>query len=648
MRLASAFIKLPLEFDAERLAKEALQFAEHDWTYHPLRHTGNTALALVSANGEDNDFYVGEMRPTPALERCPYVRQVMASFETIIGRSRFMRLAPGADVPSHSDGNYSWRNRVRIHVPIITDPAVMFSSVGNIDVHMRQGEAWIFDNWRQHAVYNRSDVERIHLVIDTVGTSRFWNIAESGQDPAAPEDERLNAERFVSFMPEADASPLNFERFNSLPVRPPDEVENMLGELLDELKEFRRLAPEQFETAELEMKKFCQDWRSYWAVYWDSAEHIPQYELLAKGLKTRLRPLLEKATFDSNEANAYEVAAGWIADMTDRTLVKQDRDTRVAHPTGRERENAVPETPGKGTGLSLDEYIESFNAPKFDRPVFIVSAPRSGSTMLYEALQKNKDLWSIGDESQREIESIPALHPRNRAYESNALEASDYTPQIGALLMDALMQRLQNTHGTGYLQTPEELRPSAVRFLEKTPKNALRIPFLRAMFPDARFIYLHRAAAPNIGSIIDAWESQKFVTYPNLPDWIGPSWSLLLPPGWQTMRGRPLAEIAAWQWATTNRKILSDLSALPRRDWTKISYEALLDTPSVALQLLCEFAGIPYGPRMEAIAKKGFPASRYTLTEPRKDKWKRHENSIRNSVTVYAGVEEEIAALYDR
>lgn len=152
MKLSSAFIKLPLRFDAERLAQEASQFSEEDWTYHPLRHTGNTALPLVSANGEVNDRYAGEMQSTAALQQCPYILQTMAKFQTVVGRSRLMRLAVGTDVPSHSDGNYTWRNRVRIHIPIITHSDITFSSVRNIDVHMAAGEAWTFDNWRQHAV----------------------------------------------------------------------------------------------------------------------------------------------------------------------------------------------------------------------------------------------------------------------------------------------------------------------------------------------------------------------------------------------------------------------------------------------------------------------------------------------------------------
>ena len=142
MRLESEFIRLPLAIDVARLLEEAHQYSEYDWDYHPQRYDGNTALSLVSSGGGRSDSYVGAMQPTPALQQAPYVRQIMAAFGTVIGRSRFMRLAPGSQVPPHSDTDYTWRNRVRIHIPVITDPKITFSSIGNakekrVDVHMQ-------------------------------------------------------------------------------------------------------------------------------------------------------------------------------------------------------------------------------------------------------------------------------------------------------------------------------------------------------------------------------------------------------------------------------------------------------------------------------------------------------------------------------
>ncbi len=642
MRLSSAFVKLPLRFDIERLASEATQFSEAEWVYHPLRKIGNTALPLISVNGEINNLFEGEMKPTVALEHCPYIRQVISSFNTVVGRSRLMRLKAGCDVPAHSDGNYSWRNRLRIHIPIITQPDVIFSSIGNIDVHMAAGDAWIFDNWRQHAVYNRSDVDRIHLVIDTVGSPEFWKIIKSGWDPAHSEEGHVKTVKYHAFDKAAAESLLALERFNSLPVRSPDEVNNMLNELLDELDGFQKSSPKLFSQLVEEIEVFKQNWHSYWALYWDFVEYIPQYEQLVKGFKTKLKPLLENAKFDSNEADVYTVMAAWITSMTDITAQRRhDQHSSEAGPAAPQSNLRAADILQSVSGLSLKEYMEEFKLPTFKKPIFIVAAPRSGSTMLFEALQRNRDFWTIGDESHREVESIPTLHPSNRGFESNELAIDDYTPEIGMRLMEAFMSRLQNAGGSGYEQTPQEYQPSSIRFLEKTPKNALRIAFFREMFPNAKFIYLYRSARSNIGSMIDAWQSQKFVTYKNLPDWDGLNWSLLLPKGWRAMRGRSLAEVAAWQWAATNQKIMQDLSKLPQTDWTKVSYEDLIDAPAVTLQKLCQFAEVPFGPRMEIFGRQGFPQSRYTLTAPEKQKWLRHEKDICAAEAMFLSIEKK-------
>ncbi|WP_202951107.1 sulfotransferase [Synechococcus sp. PCC 7336] len=81
---------------------------------------------------------------------------------------------------------------------------------------------------------------------------------------------------------------------------------------------------------------------------------------------------------------------------------------------------------------------------------------------------------------------------------------------------------------------------------KKTPKNSLRIPFLQKIFPQARFVFLHRRPEANISSIVTAWRSGRFVTYRNLPHWQGLPWSLVLPPNWPQLNGASLAEIAAF------------------------------------------------------------------------------------------------------
>src|SRR5262249_28475255 len=155
--------------------------------------------------------------------------------------------------------------------------------------------------------------------------------------------------------------------------------------------------------------------------------------------------------------------------------------------------------------------------------------------------------------------------------------------------------------------------PALFRFLEKTPKNALRIPFLKALFPDARFIFLHREAQANVSAIMEAWRSGNFVTYPALPGWSGLPWSMLLMPGWRELAGASLEQVAMRQWRDANEIILDDLAALPATDWCVVRYEDLQRDLEPTLRQLCSFADVPFGEGMRKAIEERHKPSRYTL-----------------------------------
>ena len=609
MRLATEFIQLPMVFDAHRMAEEALSFAETDWDYHPNGFAGNSALVLVSAHGQRNNDYSGPMQATQVLKHCPYIQQVMASFNSVLGRSRLMRLEPGAQVTPHSDTDYNWRHRVRIHIPIITHPDIIFSSIGNIDIHMQAGEAWVFDNWKPHAVYNNSDVRRIHLVVDTTGSAEFWALVARGRDARHREDSWRNDKSEVDYRPNYIPQ-ISFERFNAMPVRSPDEVDGMLTEFKDDLRlpEGRDTA-ERLRLFEAATSRFSQDWRSLWALHADTVEGLPYYETQQRILSKTSKTLLGEATLASNAASATKVLGKWLTATTNASALRPLTPAEPGNPT---------ETPD--TSL-------------FDSPVFIIAAPRSGSTALFEILQANMELWTVGDESHTEFESIKQLHPSARGFDSNELGAEDLTLDIGRALVAAFTRKLRNAQGTPFSEIPPSRQPSRLRFLEKTPRNALRIPFLKKLFPNAMFIFLHRRAQPNIGSIIDAWLSGKFITYRRLPGWNGMPWSLLLSKGWRDLDANNLAAIATWQWSSTNAKILTDLQALPDTDWCSVSYEELIEKRETTIKRLCTFIDVPFGPKMRALSLEKLPLSRYTLTPPDADKWKRHESAIKRELS---------------
>ena len=182
MRLKQPFLKLPMRFDADALASEVRALPQSAWTPHPNAIVGNEAVRLITPHGEPTDAIEGPMAPTVHLQSCDYVRQVMAEIGGVWGRSRFMGLAAGREVPSHIDINYYWRTHLRIHIPVITNPDVLFTC-GDETVHMAPGECWVFDSFRWHNVQNKGSEQRIHLVLDTVGGGllpELMKAAESG------------------------------------------------------------------------------------------------------------------------------------------------------------------------------------------------------------------------------------------------------------------------------------------------------------------------------------------------------------------------------------------------------------------------------------------------------------------------------------
>jgi hypothetical protein len=612
MKLERPFYRLPVCFDAVKLAEEVSQLDESLWRPHPQGYVGNSALLLISSGGKQTDEAFGPMVATPALEQCPYIRQVLCSFQTVIGRSRLMRLEGKSNVSPHSDTHYYWRHRVRIHIPLVTNPQVRFHCDGD-EVHMAAGEAWIFDNYRQHHVENLSSDTRIHLVADTVGSHEFWKLATSDPDG-------LSVPRELAFDASHDRSPPT-EQYNLPFVFPPAEIDLFVLETMAEMRQSGLAEDITRDTVDL-LHHLRQSWRSLWALHGDTPSGWPHFEKLRDDILNRVQRL-QPLVLPLPGMNVAQVLEQCLRFAVNPRVTLPD-----AAPIGR---HSARSPSRQQLCHSVKPASAAGDAPDrdcFERPVFVVSAPRAGSTLLFESLAHNREFWSLGGEAHREFESHARLRPANRNFDSNCLSAVDADEEVTSELLSQFTGRLQDADGQRWRDLPAAQRPLRFRFLEKTPKNALRIPFLHSIFPDAQFIYLHRGARESISSILDGWKSGRFVTYPDLPGWDGPHWSYLLPMGWRELNRRPLVEVAAFQWHATNTRILEDLSRLPDSQWTSVRYEQLVEDPAGRLQTLCEFVQVPFGPRMEQLVQGDLPLSRYTLEPPDADKWRRNEKEI--------------------
>ena len=281
MRLPFPFIRLPFSFDVHHLEAELETVSASAWMAHPSGLVGNSAVALVSYNGGDNDDFGGKMMETAHLAALPYHRQVMASFDEILSRSRLMRLDGGSEVSPHVDFNYHWYNRLRIHVPIVTNPGVIFHC-GDEALNMLPGECWIFDSWRWHKVVNNSDKDRTHLVIDISGSSRFWQMIRK----AATGDCEA---RKVAFTKDIVPS-IRLEKYNIAPVMAPGELEAIAREIIQDFEACADNPPDLVEHYHNLLLDFGRDWREIWYEHGQGPSGWPKYRDLIQRTQQQLHP----------------------------------------------------------------------------------------------------------------------------------------------------------------------------------------------------------------------------------------------------------------------------------------------------------------------------------------------------------------------
>lgn len=224
-----------------------------------------------------------------------------------------------------------------------------------------------------------------------------------------------------------------------------------------------------------------------------------------------------------------------------------------------------------------------------ERPVFVVAPPRSGGLALLLALSRAEAAYTAT--GQGPLEGVFELEPENRGWDSNRLTAADAQPraveEIRGRLKGTLTDRDGNHPG---------LDAIGIRWIDATPRNALRIPFLNAIAPDAGFVFIQRDPLGALPSMLEMWRSGRSVTYPDLPEWDDAlPWSGPLVPGWRELTGRELPEIVAEQWLRIMATLLDDLEALPAERWAVAQWEALLNEPRKEVERICEFVGLSPG-----------------------------------------------------
>jgi hypothetical protein len=171
-------LRLPLGFDPDRLAHDLLSLAGVEWTDHFVKQNYEGDWSVIPLRSKAGARHPSAMiyadptatvfEDTAILQGCPYFREVLAGFECPLRAVRLMRLTPGSRIKEHEDLDLSFEDgTVRIHVPVTTNADVEFYLNRSL-VIMQPGSAWYLRLSDPHSVINRSEADRVHLVVDAV------------------------------------------------------------------------------------------------------------------------------------------------------------------------------------------------------------------------------------------------------------------------------------------------------------------------------------------------------------------------------------------------------------------------------------------------------------------------------------------------
>jgi len=255
--------------------------------------------------------------------------------------------------------------------------------------------------------------------------------------------------------------------------------------------------------------------------------------------------------------------------------------------------------------------------PALPDPVFIVGCSRSGTTVTYETLGAAPQLLKFGWEIPQFWDSL--YGPLNNGWQSEAAGAEHAQPEHRHAALRYFYKRL----GAGWV-------------LDKTCINVMRIPYLHALFPRSKFVFIQRDGRDNISSMMDGWRhgrtdgdfhlSQFFGRFPEPVAIDGgqfTDWAFFLAPGWREYNKSSLEQVCAFQWTSANRLALEARRGIPADQWVHLRYEDLFERPVEMFRDAFTRLNVPFTDELRARCENLRPTS-IVKGKPQKQKWREH------------------------
>ncbi len=251
-------------------------------------------------------------------------------------------------------------------------------------------------------------------------------------------------------------------------------------------------------------------------------------------------------------------------------------------------------TRGQWANPAIFALLKTLNAipgqPRVDRPVFVVGLGRSGTTILGKILSAHEDVAFLNE--PKAIWSL--VDPATDI-------CGDYVDAGGRFILDA-SDADESKIKTAHRLFGRYLRLiGSSRLVDKYPELVFRLDFVRAIFPDAKFVFITRNGLDACQSISN-WSVRKGSgSEDQLEDWWGRDnikWNYLCDElvrsntRYQELASLDLTSLssvdrAALEWSITTEMGMDQFDCNPG-DITLIKFEDLVQTPDSSIRKLLE------------------------------------------------------------
>ena len=203
--------------------------------------------------------------------------------------------------------------------------------------------------------------------------------------------------------------------------------------------------------------------------------------------------------------------------------------------------------------------------PQLQRPIFLVGCPRSGTSVSVKLLATHPDLdnWSEA----------------GRVWDRESYDDPDADHAWGPERATVAEARRLHSRFEYHRR-----RSGRQRFVNKHPRNSVRMDFIERVFPDALYLHVIRDGRAVVNSIVSRTAREPYRQQIPFGDFCKP-------PGWQDLLRDDPVEQAALQWAALVRHVRTTGARLDGR-YLEYRYEDLCDVPRTVMADLFSFAGL--------------------------------------------------------